>query len=268
MSRGAAAGIEARARALASAAPALTAWQIPLEQPDDVVAALATVLAPEEHARAARYVFPRDRRRFVVTRACLRVLLARHAGGRAAEVAFTYGAHGKPAFLGGDLAFNVSHAGERALVALTRGVALGVDLEALRPLTDLRDIAARYFSAAESRTIASMPADQRELAFFLCWTRKEAFVKARGDGLSLALDRYSVTCTPGEPARVVDVDGSASEAARWSVLDLRPAAGYVGAVVMRAPAPSLSLAALDVERDVVPYLDEGFPHPLDAGEIA
>jgi 4'-phosphopantetheinyl transferase len=242
-------------------------WQLALDQPDDVVAALAGVLSPDEHARAARFVFPRDRRRFVVTRACLRVLLAPHAGRVPAALAFAYGAHGKPALPCSDLGFNVSHAGERALIALTRGAALGVDVEALRPLPDLLDLTARYFSRAEARTIAAMPAPRRELAFFLCWTRKEAFVKARGDGLSLPLDRYSVTCTPDEPACLVEVDGSTSEAARWSVIDLRPAPGYVGALAIRAEASPLSLTMLDVERDVVPFLDKGSLHPLHAGEI-
>lgn len=260
-------GIATIGQPLACPAPAIAVSQIALDQPGALVAALAAVLSPDEHARAARFVFPRDRRRFVVTRACLRVLLAPHAGRSPATLAFAYGAHGKPALSCGDLEFNVSHAGERALIAITRGVALGVDLENVRPMPDLLDLIARYFSPAEARTIAAMPADRRELAFFLCWTRKEAFVKARGDGLSLALDRYSVTCTPDEPARLVDVDGSTSEAARWSVVDLRPAPGYVGALAIRAGARPLSLVTLDVEREVVPSLDKGFLHPLHAGEI-
>jgi 4'-phosphopantetheinyl transferase len=239
----------------------IACWRVDLEQPDEVVAALATVLADDERERASRFVFPRDRRRFTVTRACLRVLVARCCGARAAAIRFVYSAHGKPALAPAASAppvhFNVSHAADLALIALTRDAPLGIDVEAVRPLPDLLAIASRFFTAGETETIVTAPPQDRELAFFLCWTRKEAFSKALGDGLSLALDRYRVACRPGEPARILEIDGSAAAGAEWSVYDLRPAPGFVGAAVMRGAARPLSLHPLDVGAAVLGHLRAG-----------
>lgn len=255
-------------RPLPLAAGRIDAWRVELEQPDEVVAALGRVLSPDETARATRFVFARDRRRFVVTRASLRVLLGRHLDVPARAIRFAYAAHGKPALApgstGAPLHFNVSHSQELALIALAPDAPLGVDVEAVREMRDLADIAARYFTAAEAETIASVPPDERTLAFFLCWTRKEAFAKALGDGLTLALDRYRVACRPGDPARILEIDGDPAAAAAWSVCDLRPAPGFVGAAVGAAigaaggdgAARSVHLVQLDVERDVLPWLGD------------
>lgn len=236
----------------------IVCWRLDLAHPEDLVAALAAVLSPDERRRAARFVFARDRRRFVVTRACLRVLLGRCCDVRPAAIRFAYGQQGKPSLASGAAVpavhFSVSHSEDLALIALARDVPLGVDLEAVRPVPDLLDIASRYFTAAEADTIATVPPDERGLAFFLCWTRKEAFSKALGEGLSLALDRYRVACRPGDPARILEIDGSAAEAAWWCVVDLQPAPGFVGAVVVRAAPRPLDLVRLDPDRDVLPYL--------------
>lgn len=237
---------------------AIACWRVDLEQADDRVAALAEVLADDEQERANRFVFARDRRRFVVTRACLRVVLGAAEGRPPASIRFAYGERGKPS-LAGDatlrpLHFSVSHTQEVAVIALSRHAALGVDVEALRPLPDAADIACRYFTAAEADTIATAPAAERLLTFFLCWTRKEAVAKVQGDGLALALDRYRVSCRPGEPARVLEIDGSAANAAEWSVYHLSPAPGFVGAAAMHAPARPLTLARLDVHDEVLPRL--------------
>jgi 4'-phosphopantetheinyl transferase len=232
----------------------ITCWIVDLQQPAERVTALTEVLAVDERQRAARFVFARDRRRFVVTRACLRDLLGRACDRPTAAIRFEYGVHGKPSLapdLGGPtLHFSVSHSGDLALIVLAPDRPLGVDLEAVRSLPDLHDIAARYFTAAEASAIIGMPAqEERELAFFLCWTRKEAFVKALGDGLTLPLDRVRVSCRPGEPARILDIDGSPA-AAEWSIYDLRPAPGFVGAAVMRGAPRPLSLVRFDFDRGV------------------
>ena len=243
---------------LAPAPGTIACWHVDLEQPDDRVAALTEILADDERERAIRFAFARDRRRFVVTRACLRVLLGAAAGCRAASIRFAYGESGKPSLAGGPavspLHFSVSHSRDLAVIALSRHAALGVDVEALRPLPDAANIACRYFTAAEADTIATAPDAERLLTFFLCWTRKEAFAKALGDGLTLALDRYRVSCRPGEPARVLEIDGSAADAAQWSVYDLTPAPGFIGAAAMHAPARPLTLARLDVHDEVLARL--------------
>ena len=231
-------------------------WVVDLQQPADRVAVLTQVLTVDERQRADRFVFGRDRRRFVVTRACLRDLLGRAGDVPATAIRFEYGVHGKPSLVPDmgrpTLHFNVSHSDELALIVLAADRPVGVDLEAIRPLPDLHDIATRYFAAAETSTIVGMPARERELAFFLCWTRKEAFVKARGEGLTLPLDRFRVSCRPGEPARILDIDGSPAAAAEWSIYDLRPAPGFVGAVVMQDVPRSLSVVHFDFDRATDP----------------
>lgn len=239
----------------------IACWRVDLDLPEDVVAALARVLSRDERERARRFVFPRDRRRFTVTRACLRALLAGCGDTPAAAIRFDYGRHGKPRLAPGSTAapvhFSVSHSQDLALVALARDTALGVDVEAVRSVPDRVAIASRFFAPAEAETIATLPSPEQDLAFFLCWTRKEAFSKALGDGLTLALDRYRVACRPGEPARLLEIDGSPEAAAQWTVLDIRPAAGFVGAAVMRAGPRPLFLRPLDVEADVLPGLEGG-----------
>lgn len=234
----------------------IACWRVDLEQPESVVGALAALLSADERERAARFVFPRDRRRFTVTRACLRALVARCCGEAATAIRFAYARHGKPALAAPTPAvhFNVSHAADVALIALTRDQPLGVDIEAVRPFADLRDVAARFFTRAENEAITTVPAADRELAFFLCWTRKEAFSKALGDGLTLALDRYRVSCRPGEPARILEIDGSPTAGAAWSVHDLRPAPGFVGAAVIRGARRTVDLRPLDLGTDILPIL--------------
>lgn len=236
----------------------IACWRVDLAHPDSVVAALAAVLSDDERQRAARFVFPRDRRRFTVTRACLRVLLSKHCGVAPAALRIVYAPLGKPSLASAStptpLHFNVSHSEDVAVIAARRDAPLGVDVEAVRPLPDMMGIAARFFTAAETDTIAAAPPHQRALSFFLCWTRKEAFSKAHGDGLSFALDRYQVACRPGDPARILAIDGSAAAAAQWSVFDLEAPPGFVSALVTRAtPGPPV-LVHLDIERDVLPRL--------------
>jgi len=246
-------------RRLALVAESIACWRLDVEQPAEVVATLAGVLSPDEQERAARFVFGPDRRRFIVTRACLRALLGGCCGVPPRAIRFAYARHGKPSLASGSTGapvhFSVSYSQDLAVIALAPDAPLGVDVEAIRRMPDLLDIASRHFTAGEADTIASVPLDERDLAFFLCWTRKEAFSKALGDGLSLALDRYRVACRPGDPARILEIDGDATTAAAWSVFDLRPAPAFVGAAVMRAGPRPVTLVHLDVDRDVLPWLD-------------
>lgn len=233
-------------------------WHVDLAHPDPVVTALAAVLSEDERQRAGRFVFSRDRGRFIVARACLRVLLAELTGDAPAALRFVYAPAGKPALAPGStpapLHFNLSHSEDVAVIAAARDAPLGVDVEAVRSMPDMMSIASRFFTPAETDTIAGAAPHQRALAFFLCWTRKEAFSKALGDGLSLSLDRYQVACRPGDPARILAIDGSAAAAAEWAVFDLDPAPGFVSALVTRAAPPPPTLVHLDVARDILPRL--------------
>jgi len=194
---------------------------------------LRAVLSADELERAARFHFDRDRRRFIVARGMLRHLLSAYLRRPAASHRFVYGAKGKPALADGEhqpLFFNVSHSEERVLIGLTRALPLGVDIEYLRPLSDAASIAERFFSNTEAAVFRRLPSSQRTVGFFNCWTRKEAYLKATGDGLSAPLDRFDLTLAPGEQARMLRLDGSAESAAAWALVDLRPAPGYAGAL--------------------------------------
>jgi 4'-phosphopantetheinyl transferase len=126
--------------------------------------------------------------------------------------------------------FNASHSGGLALFAITLDREIGVDIEHVRPMRDLEGIAARFFSTRETADLMSLPEDQREEGFFRCWTRKEAYIKAIGDGLSVPLDSFAVSLEPGEAARMIQLGGSAGRAAAWSMHDLVIAPGYAAAL--------------------------------------
>lgn len=215
-------------------------WRVSAQQPARVITALVQLLAPDERARAGRFHFERDRRLYVVTRSTLRRLLGRYLAQPPETFGFSYSEHDKPLLPRVELSFNVAHAGEMALLAFCREQRLGVDIERLRPLADAASIARRFFSARENADFVRVPPEQQTAAFFNCWTRKEAFVKAVGEGLSHPLDTFDVTLVPGQPARLLEIDGSAAGASRWSMRALHPAGGYVGAVAVEMPAPKLS----------------------------
>ncbi|HLF24976.1 MAG TPA: 4'-phosphopantetheinyl transferase superfamily protein [Anaerolineae bacterium] len=214
----------------------LHVWRIRLEGSAAARPQLAHTLSADEHRRAARFYFEKDRRHFIASRGALRCLLSRYLHIPPERLQFRYGAHGKPALAperGGDaLHFNVSHSHGLALCAFAYAQDIGVDLEYVHPLDDLEPIAQRFFSAYESsRLLALLPAQRLE-AFYNCWTRKEAYIKACGAGLAYALNRFDVSLAPGEPAQILSIDGSASKAARWFLQALTPAPDYAAAVAV------------------------------------
>jgi 4'-phosphopantetheinyl transferase len=192
------------------------------------------LLSEDERARAARFHFERDRRRFVAARALLRELVGSYLATDPAAVRFIHGPRGKPALAApaDELRFNVSHSDEIALLAFARGCELGLDVERERELPEADEIASRYFSPAERVALGRLPADERARAFFRCWTRKEAFIKATGDGLSRPLDSFDVTLAPGEPARLLRVADDPDAAGRYWLGALEPAAGFAAALVV------------------------------------
>jgi medium-chain acyl-[acyl-carrier-protein] hydrolase len=207
-------------------------WRVPLDQPEESRTVLRRLLSADEEDRARRFHFPRDRDRFTVCRGALRALLGRYLAHDPARLRFAYGTHGKPAPAAGGLRFNVTHADGLALLAITGGREVGVDLERVRPGMATEEIAARYFSAREVAALRSVPPNLRTEAFFNCWTRKEAYLKATGDGLMRALDRFDVTLSPGEPAALLANRDEPAEARRWSLRELSPGPGFVGAVAV------------------------------------
>jgi 4'-phosphopantetheinyl transferase len=208
-------------------------WQAALDVPPARAGQLAGGLSPDERQRADAFHFERDRAHFIAARAFLREVLGRYVGLPSPAVRFRYGPSGKPEIeAGGPIQFNLSHSGELALLAVAQGRAVGVDVERMRPDFAGEPMARRFFAPGEVAALLDLPEYMRELAFYRCWTRKEAYLKARGDGLSFPLDQFEVTLTPGEPARLLRVQGDEGEAARWHLEHIEAGAGYVAALAV------------------------------------
>lgn len=211
-------------------------WRARLDQPPLCVESLLGTLTDDERSRAERFKFLKDREHFIVARGTLRAIIGRYLQIEPSQLRFCYSDYGKPAlvkdFAGGAARFNLTHSHGLALFAVTCGREVGIDLEKLRP--DLADgqIAERFFSAQEVRRLRELPRQQQGEAFFNCWTRKEAYIKARGEGLSMPLDSFDVSLVPGEPAELLDTRGDPQEASRWSLRELFPASGFVAAVAV------------------------------------
>lgn len=211
-------------------------WRAALDQPAPQVELLAQTLAADEQLRAERFHFERDRQYYIVGRGLLRTILGQYLKLEPGELHFYYGARGKPALPDtlnpGRICFNLAHSQGLALYGITRGREIGVDLEYIRPVSEMDEIAGRFFSAQENAALQALAPSQRQEAFFNCWTRKEAYLKATGDGLAQPLDQFDVSLAPGEPARLLRIAGQSHLTARWSMLALKPAPGYVAALVV------------------------------------
>jgi len=203
-------------------------------------AVLRTLLSADELESVGRLHFADDRRRYIAARGSLRQILGEYSGTPPAELRFCYGERGKPCLESHSaLEFNLSHSGDIALLAVTRIGPIGIDVERVRPIEDLLGLARRNFSRSEYETLVDLPEAQHEDSFFRCWTRKEAYVKAVGDGLALSLDDFEVSFAPGDQARFITIGGSKNEGCAWSLESLEPAAGYVGALAVRGQPTTL-----------------------------
>jgi len=186
-------------------------------------------LSPDEKARAERFCFEHLRVSYVIAHGVLRSILAKYVNAAPATLDFCYNQQGKPSISGGGrIRFNLSHSGTLAACAVAADCDIGVDVEQIRDMTDLFDIATRFFSPAECADLARTPLDRQEPAFFNCWTRKEAYIKAIGGGLSIPLDSFCVSLLPEEPARLIS--NCENDASRWNIQAFDPGAGYRGAV--------------------------------------
>ena len=206
-------------------------WSASLDLPPARVAALHELLDAEEQRRARRFVFEHSRRRFTVARGLLRQLLGAYTGVAPGRGRFRYGQKGKPLLAEAGIEFNISHSEELLLVGFCKAP-LGVDVEYLREVSDAEAITQRFFSSNETLTLLRLDKPERPRAFLLGWTRKEAYIKATGRGLSFPLSQFEVTMHPHEPPRILSMDGDTVEAARWTLLHLEPAPGYVGAAAV------------------------------------
>ena len=215
-------------------------WRAFLDNEGANAGRLATTLAADELARASRFIFDRDRNHFVSARSILRSILGQYLRRPAASIAFSYAPEGKPQLRLEDadapIRFNVSHSNGLAVYAVSRNREIGIDVEKIRPDFRGEAIAQRFFSSRELAELRSLLPEQRDEGFFLCWTRKEAYVKARGAGLGIALNSFDVSLIPGMPERLVSADSN-----RWMLRSFRPADRFVGALVAEGSSLNVRL---------------------------
>jgi 4'-phosphopantetheinyl transferase len=220
-------------------------WRASLECPEPILLRLRRTLTHDEEARARRFHFKKDRNHYAAARGLLRLILSSYAKCPPEALRFGYSPYGKP-FLEsecgpGGLRFNVSHSHGMALFAVARGREVGVDIEFMRDDLEYMEIAAGFFSPREVATLGSLPPEMRAQAFFNCWTRKEAYIKARGEGLSHPLHDFDVTLAPGEEAALTYAGNDPLEVNRWSMRALSPRSGFRAAVVVEGGDFNLSL---------------------------
>ncbi len=209
-------------------------WRVALVQSSATVAAFASLLSDDERARAARFHFDRDRIAYTIARGALRTLAGRYLGRPPGALGFGYHAKGKPYLLAPDgewLRFNVSHSGEVAVIGFAPHGEIGVDVERRRAMSDLASLAHTSFSPDEYARFCALPSHEREAAFFRCWSRKEAFIKLTGEGVSQLAD-FDVSLEPGEPARLLRLAGEPQGQPRWSLDDLPNIPGYAAALAV------------------------------------
>ena len=217
-------------------------WAITVDSLDDTSPHLAS-LSTAEWDRAQAFRFERDRHRFIARRDALRQLLGRYLALEPAQIEIDEGGGRKPT-LGGshrkrvatgispDIRFNCSHSNGVALLVFARDMPVGVDLERVRPMPEVEDVARRFFSPHEYCALVKMPPEDRLAAFYECWTRKEAVVKALGHGLAMPLNSFTVSFAPGQPAQLVQLD--TGEPGDWRLMRLRPSPEFSAALAVRA----------------------------------
>jgi 4'-phosphopantetheinyl transferase len=213
---------------------AVHVWRLDLDLSCEAITALQSHLTEDELIRAARYRFDRHRRRFIACRGQVRRILARYLQEDAGRLSFEYGLKGKPILAApwrrSKIEYNVSHSHELALCAVALDRELGIDLEQLRTPYDFEGIASQFFAAEEVAVLNSLSEQSRLAAFFACWTRKEAILKAVGAGLSIPLNQVVVSVAPQEPAALLRFETESGDSHKWWMQNLEPSPGYIGAI--------------------------------------
>jgi len=219
-------------------------WCASLDKPASQLGQFSSTLCPDERQRADRFRFDRHRQWFIVRRGLLRMLLGRYLTVEPNQFVFDYDARGKPSISepldGRTLHFNISDSSGLALYAVTRRAPLGVDVEHIKPVRDMDGIAARFFSARERAAIGALTEPRKPEVFFNCWTRKEAYLKSTGEGISESLPHVEVTLMPGDAPRLLSLAGDGRVASEWTFYSFEPAAGFVGALAIKATGLRLS----------------------------
>ena len=229
-------------------------WTASFGQLKAYVSRMARLLSEDEWLRADRFHFKQHRDGFITGRGLLRVILANYLGNSPCEVSFDYGEAGKPQVADDGenrLHFNLAHSGDLVVYALSFDRRIGVDIELVRSIPNIEQIADHYFSPEEIKALKGLPAAQKLAGFFACWTRKEAYVKAIGTGLGHGLSDFTVNARPDEPARMISVQGGTKLARGWSFADLCLGPAYIGAIAVEGKINNL------VDRQAQQVLNSG-----------
>jgi len=215
-------------------------WSASLDRPES---RFQELLSQDERDRAGRFIFERDRTQYIVRQGILRILLGNYLGIEPGLVRINYGKNDKPVLAdiydSTEMHFNLSHSEGLAIYAFTGDREIGIDIEQIRDIPDMEQIFERFFSPRENEVFHILPENRRKEAFFNCWTRKEAFIKATGDGLSMPLDKFDVSLVPDEPARLLRIEGDTEEVSRWSMQDLKGASGFAAALAVKGPCGNI-----------------------------
>ncbi|MEG4326167.1 4'-phosphopantetheinyl transferase superfamily protein [Microcoleus sp. herbarium5] len=218
-------------------------WRVSLAQTESCLQSLQQTLSADERTKADRFVFPKGRSQFIVSRGALRAILSRYLNINSHILRFEYNPYGKPSLIaaqgGNTLRFNLSHSGNMALIAITKDRDIGVDIEGINPNFPCLEIAEKFFSPLENSVLLSFPEHLQPRAFFNCWVRKEAYIKAVGKGLSIPLNQFDVSLEPGKPAALLNVEDNPEEVSRWSLIELIPSSDMVAAVAVAGDCSKL-----------------------------
>src|SRR5215203_285073 len=208
-------------------------WRADLDLNESVQSSFLKLLSPDEINRAKRFRFAQDSQNFINARGILRLLIGKYLEINPAEISFQYSEFGKPSIANNhSLQFNISHSRNIALFAFTKKFNIGVDVEFVNPNIEVKEIAARFFSTNETKNLLALPEQQQTLGFFYCWSRKEAFIKAVGEGLSFPLDKFEVSLEPNKPAKLLATNWQPKDVSKWSIYSLSPEANFVGSLVI------------------------------------
>jgi 4'-phosphopantetheinyl transferase len=214
-------------------------WTVSLDREPGELSDLEALLAPPERERAGRFRFDQDRRRFIAGRGFLRRILGRYVDQAPEKLSLVAGRRGKPSLPGSSLQFNLSHSDALAVVAVAHGRAVGVDIEHVRPVPGWQGVMKCCFSPGEQSAISSLPEPDQQNAFLTCWTRKEAYVKATGDGLGIPLDRFTVSVEPDSHPRLLEALDLPDDPVRWRFTRLPLPHGYFGVAAHDGPIERL-----------------------------
>ena len=223
-------------------------WIIDFEELREKEGTYRGYLSDDEILRSEKFRMPSDRRNFIICRAILRLLLSEELECLPAEIKFDFNEYDRPKLPNKSIDFNVSHSQDFGLIGIARDSILGLDIEFKSKDIEVEQIASKFFSSKEIEILNKVPKEDRINTFYRCWTRKEAFIKAIGQGLTYPLDTFQVSLENDHYAELIQIETDLEEHLNWRMFSFCPSKGYIGAVAIRNPNIEIQLRKWDHER--------------------